>query len=148
MIAMTPIGNKLDLQWNYTDDIFIWNDWALKSFQVTLYSPSQIQTEVNGPFNYKPSPNTFQRLSNDLDYFRIYKVKISAIPDGGHPGSEANIYCMLTNPHCKSLILLLKNVQNKLSVEFCTSFYDICVMISMKIKDQIEHEQSRANCAI
>lgn len=103
MTAIKPIGNKLKMQWNYTDDIFIWNDWALKSFDITIKSSDIVQTIVDGPFNYKPNPNTFESLSDNLDYFRIYKIEISVIPDGGHPASEANNYCILTNPYRKLL---------------------------------------------
>ena len=127
---MTPIGNKLEMRWNYTDDIFIWNDYALKSFQVTLYSPTEAQTKVDGPFNYKPSPNTFVRLSNDLDYFRIYKVKISAIPDGGNPGSEANIYCMLTNPYCElQLLSIMYKSKNCNCCLLPTAYFSIFVFV-------------------
>ena len=86
------------MRWIYTNDIFIWNDWALNSFALTLHSAYYSQTRVNGPFNYRPNPETFEKLSNNLDHFRLYKAKIAAIPNGGGDTGPFNYYCMLTEP--------------------------------------------------
>ncbi|XP_066928943.1 uncharacterized protein [Clytia hemisphaerica] len=97
LAALTPVDNRLEIKWNYTDDIHIWNDFTLEKFGITLTSVFPQNTKIDGPFTYFVSPDTFTQLSDELDYFRVYRITLTTHTKSG-PGPTVD-FCQVTNSY-------------------------------------------------